>query len=122
MDSKWLAFFIFVWLIGMFLGATYEKHDTGLTWAGNVQENTLQYLLNYRNMTYQQTVFGAITLPFPSPEYFATWLRIAIMDFTFLNGDMEMVRWIVLLPIAIAGIASLIYAFVQLLQGFVPFT
>jgi hypothetical protein len=121
LNTKWLAFFAFVWVIGIFLGATYEKHDTSTTWAGNTQNTTLEYLMDYQNVSYQQPVFGNVSMPMVNGDYFRTWFKVLTLRFDFTT-QYEMLYWILFAPLAIAGAFALIYGFVGLLQGFIPFS
>lgn len=119
MQSKWLGFVIFVWVVCMFLGATFEKH-TGATWEGATQESTLEYLMNVKHVVYQEDETGELRFVFVNQEYFETWLQVLTWDFTFLRGEgYEMVRWVFLTPFSIAAIAGLLYSFIQLMQGFI---
>jgi hypothetical protein len=134
MNTKWLLFAVFVWIIGMIFGATFEKH-TGDDWTGARDETTLEYLLDYKNITYSQSTFGDISFPMANAEYFSTLLRCMTFQFEFFepydsNGDgtkdantwAQLVKWVIFVPFSIAIIFALIYSFVTLLQGFIPFT
>jgi len=125
MNNKWIAFAAFVWIIGMFLGSTFEQH-TGTDWAGASDESTLEYLLDVKNITYQQDIVGGLAVPMFNTDYFSTMWKVMTFDFEFFSDDvypgMEIVRWIILLPIALAIAYGILYAFIQLLQGFIPFT
>ena len=121
MKTGLLAFLILVWVIGVFLGATYEKAE-GTDWPGTSEETTLDYLMSFKNVTYQQTIIGSMEIPLPNPEYMKTLGRVMLLDFEFMDGDWQLAQWVILSPLAIAALFSLIYAFIQLFQGFIPFT
>jgi len=119
-----LAFLVLVWIVGVVLGSTYEKHE-GPDWTGTEDgeaQTTLSYLMSWKNVTYQQTVVGSIELPLPNPEYISTLGRVMFLQFEFMSGSWVLAQWVILAPLAIAALFSVIYAFTQLLQGFIPFT
>ena len=119
-----LAFLLLVWVVGIFLGASYEK-KTGVDWPGSEGsegQTTLNYLMSAKNATHQHSLFGSIEMPLPNPEYFKTWLRVMTMQFEFMDGGWQIVQWLVLLPLAAAAIFVILFAMTQLLQGFIPFT
>lgn len=116
-----LSFLILVWIVGVFLGATYEKHE-GPDWPGTKEESTLDYLMSFKNVTYQQTIIGSIEIPVPNPQYMKTLGRVMFLQFEFMEGDWQLAQWIILAPLAIAALFTLLYALMQLFQGFIPFT
>ncbi len=108
----------FVWIIGVIWGSSFEYY-TGTDWAGVTGQSTLNYLLNYNNIVYQQSVFGTLTFPMPNPSYFTEWLRVGMMDFQFLSGDLVIVQWFLQL-FGLCGIVAFIYTVFTVLTGFIP--
>lgn len=125
MNNKWVVFAVFVWIIGMFLGSTFEYH-TDSDWVGADKETTLEYLLDAKNISYSQSDTGTWNFVGFNTEYFTTLWSVMTFDFTFFNDDVnsgtEMIRWIIFVPVAIGVIYGVLYAFIQLIQGFIPFT
>jgi len=119
-NIKWIGFMIAVWVIGMFLGATFEHHTAAAgNWEGATQESTLEYLLNVKHVVYQEDNVGELHFVFINKEYFDTLWQVFTWDFTFLRGEpYEMVRWIVLIPFSIVCALGVAYMFIQLMQGF----
>jgi len=122
MPNKWIGFIIFVWVVCMFMGATFEHHTTVAgTWEGGTQESTLEYLLNVKNIATKTDQAGGVHFVGFNADYFSTLWQIFTWDFTFLRDTgYEMLRWIVLMPFSIACAFGLLYSFIQLLQGFIP--
>lgn len=121
MNPKWVGFLAFIWLVGVILGATYDKMDSA-EWDARVSETKMEYLLNYKNVTYEQGVFGTVTFPLPNPTYFETVLNIATFNFEFLQGEgYQFIRWFLQI-FALMGVLAFIWSAVDLLQGFIPFT
>lgn len=122
-SPKWFVFMLFVWITLTFLGATLEQHNTSATWEGNTQTNTLSYLMDMKNVFYENNNVGGLTFVLFNPNYFKTLLKCATWDFDFMQTDIgNMVRWILFIPFSIAFIAMLLFEFVTLIQGFIPFT
>lgn len=119
--QKWIAFAAVVWIVGMFLGATFEYHTSAAdTWEGETQVGTLQYLTGVRNIMYQEGETGPLTYITPNPDYFTTWWQLFSWDFHFLEGEgYSMVRWIALVPFTLALTFGFVYMMVTLLQGFI---
>lgn len=120
MSAKWIGFTVLIWVVCMFLGATFEQHTTGAgTWEGVTQETTLEYLMNVKHITHQEDAVGELHFVFINTEYFATAWQIISWDFTFIRGEWyEIVRWVVLIPFSIAVAFGFLYMFITLLQGF----
>jgi hypothetical protein len=57
----------------------------------------------------------------PNPEFFTTWGRVMLLRFDF-TSDYEIIYWVLIAPLALAGAFSLIYGFIGFLQGFIPTT
>jgi hypothetical protein len=111
--AGWLALFVFVWIIGAFLGSTYEYQNTPETWAGTGSGGyykspitTLEYLFDVSNAVQVNQILGAIPVPMPNKEYFSTAFKVATWRWSFLDGY-EMFYWIFCAPFAIMGIMSL---------------
>lgn len=121
MRAGLLALAIFLFIIGAVLGSTFEEH-TGSDWAGHTGETTIEYIFDFKNAVYRQSATGEWTFVMFNTDYFKTWMRVLTFDFTFFDGELEIVRWLLFIPLAIPIIWSIGYAAFQLLQGFIPFT
>ena len=126
MAIKWLGLAAFVWVVGMFLGSTFEYHtEAAGTWGGSgtggyVNEtpvSTLNYLSNFNNVIRDTTIFGVITLPVPNTEWFKTLGRVMVWNFQFLTGGAMMFYWIFILPITIMLIGTILWSLVAIIQG-----
>jgi len=124
-NHKWIIFVIALYIIAMFLGCTFEA-STGTSWAGTEQETTLEYLSNFKNIAYSQSETGTWAFIGINTEYFKTLWNVLTFDFAFFNDDIypgsEMIRWIFLVPFSIGIMFGLGILFIDLLQGFIPFT
>ena len=121
MSQKWLGFIIFIWIVGMLLGATFEHHTSAAgNWEGTTQASQLEFLLNVKNVVYETNSVGELHFVFISKKYFQTVWQVFSWDFTFLGTDpsYEMVRWIILVPFSICCAFGLLYMFITLVQGF----
>jgi len=121
--AGWLAMFIFVWLIGAFLGSTYDYHHTDEYWAGTGTGGyeqspitTLSYLMNVKNAFQNNEILGVIPMPMPNGEYFNTAYKVATWQWSFLDGY-EMFYWVFCAPFAIMGLMSLVLLAYGFLTG-----
>jgi len=124
LNPKWIGLIVFVWITLTFLGATFEGHSTTTgDWEGDTQETQLEYLMNVKNVVAQTSETGEVSFVLFNTEYFKTVWQMITWDFTFLQGEgYEIIRWIVFIPISAVISYGLLYAFIQLAQGFIPFT
>ena len=111
--AGWLALFIFVWLIGAFLGSTFDYQNTPETWAGTGSGgyekspgDKLDYIMDISNAVQVNQILGAIPVPMPNKLYFSTIFEIATWQWSFLKGY-EMFYWIFCMPFVVMGVMSL---------------
>ena len=135
MSTKWIGFATFVWIILLFLGATFEKQTTlANTWEPGEGETALEYLVNIKNVVYADDETGKLAWVSPNPEYFVKLVQVLTWDFSFLKCPeddpltpgtdesrcvYEIIRWVVFVPFTIAVMFGLVMIFIQLLQGFI---
>ena len=132
--AGFLGFFLFVWIIGAFLGSTFEFHDTPAEWAGTgtggyseSPVTTLDYLLDVKNIVQKTEIMGAIPMMMPNQEYFETGFKVLMWQFSFLydtTGEMAygLVYYIVFMPFAVMGVLSLILLIYGTISGNLSFS
>ena len=120
MNNKWIIFAVFVWIIGMLLGSTFE-YRTGDEWVGNAQETTLEYLIDAKNITYTQDETGEWHFVGFNQNYFDTVWQVMTFDFTFFNDDInsgtEIIRWIVFIPISVGVALAFLLALLTIMNA-----
>ncbi len=122
MNGKWLILIVGIWITAVFLGSTF---DGATSWAGSgtagyeeAPQNTLSYLMNVKNSVQRlETGIGSFPLPMPNGEYFDRLFKVVTLQFTFMSSTYMLFYWIVLLPIALAGILCLILLVIGIAQG-----
>ena len=135
MNPKWLGFLIFVWLIGVFIGGTYEADmGTELT-AGKAK---MEYLFTPVETNYEGTI-GETKWWAASPNYWITWLEVLVWDFPFCkpydvdnsgvievderhNNDFGVYAGYFLKAFGIVGLAAVLFAMFEFFQGFLPWS
>lgn len=138
LKAGWLALFIFVWLIGAFLGSTFEYHVDETTgtpeqiaaagaqagkWAGSESGGytqspvtTLQYIFNVTN-SFQRLPFFNVTIPVPTnQDYWTSVYKVVTWRWSFMEGY-EMIYWIFCGPFVSMGILSLLLIAYGILTG-----
>lgn len=129
LKAGWLALFLFVWLVGAFLGSTFEYHVDTTTgtpeqiaaagaqagkWAGSGTGGydispitTLEYISDITN-SFQRLSFLNATIPFPSSgEYWKAVGRVVTWKWSFME-EADMFYWLFLFPFVAMGLFSLI--------------
>lgn len=116
MSYKLLAFLTGVWLIGTWLGASYEG-----SWAQSSAASTpISYLLNFGNVL-QPSNIGLWPLPIPNPQYFTTLFDVITWRWSFLQGgDTGMIYQLILI-FPLMGVASLVVLILSIIRGNVSF-
>ena len=140
MNSKWLGFMLFVWLFGLFIGATYEGDWTQIR--ANVAADTgsnasaMEVLFSPGENTYYGTA-GEVKWWNPQSGYWQTWLQVLVWDFPFCkdydangngvidsgevgNNDIGKYAGYFLKAFGVVGLAAFIFAFFQFLEGILP--
>lgn len=132
------AFFLFVWMIGAWLGSTFEYHVDTTTgsaeqiaaagaqagkWAGSgtggyaqSPVTTFEYLVNVTN-AFQKLPFFNITIPVPTnQEYWESAYKVVTWRWSFME-DYQML-WITICgPFVAMGVLSLILLAYGILTG-----
>jgi hypothetical protein len=129
LKAGWLAMMLFVWMVGAFLGSTFEYHvdDTTGTaeqiaaagaqagkWAGSSTggydespATTLDYILNVTN-SFQRVPFFNITIPIPTnSQYWDSIYKVITWRWSFME-DYTMIWWLFCAPFVAMGIFSFI--------------
>lgn len=143
LKAGWLALFLFVWIIGAFLGSTFEYHvdtatgtaeqiaDAGSQagkWAGSgtggydqSPVTTLEYILDVSN-SFQRTPFFNITIPIPTnQEYWESVYKVVTWRWAFME-DYDMIYWIFCAPFVVMGIFTLIMIAYGIITGNLSWT
>lgn len=112
MSYKLLAFLTGVWLIGTWLGATYEN-----SWAQSAAaSNPISYLLNFGNVL-QVSNIGPFPLPLPNPQYFTTLFDVITWRWSFLQGGDTAMIYQLILIFPLMGVASIVVLIISIVRG-----
>ncbi len=138
MNTKWFAFFTFVWFIGMLMGSIFEKQNletydryTATTTAGEVAMTshvTFDYLFDFSNSK-KETTIGSVFWKLAKPDYWTAWLGMVTMNFSFLKSidpvtgvTQETIQSYLFKILGIIGVLCFIELFINVIQGFLPST
>ncbi len=128
MSMKWLALIVFVYVIGLYLGCTFENANTAAEWGPGgglvgLSESplvTLQNAVQMRNLIQEQPLLGgAFSVPLPNTDIFVAVFKILTWQFDFVMYDDlgRMFYQHVLLPFVVASVASLGVMFYGMVFG-----
>jgi len=135
-NPKWLGFLIFVWLIGAFIGGTYEQDLAKELQGETGAKSTVEFLTTPAETNYEGIV-GETKWWVASPKYWKAWMQVLTWDFPFTkaydtnangvidtaeqhNNDIGVYAGYFLHAFGIVGLAALIFAMFELFQGFLP--
>jgi len=131
LKSSMMAFIIFVWIIGVLLGSTYDGYGmagSAYAWAGNATAEhaggyaespatIIDYVSNFTNSYQRINLVGNIGMTLPvNQEYWGAVFTMATWRFSFIE-DYPMVYWIVFLPFTIVAMMSIFVLIYQVLTG-----
>lgn len=118
MSNGWIAFVVSVWIVGALLGAAYDKDWDQLSTntTGYESGSKLNYLMNFRNISYQSDSAGTQHFVGVNTEYFNTLGSVLTFDFGFFPDDMRWLHWMIFAPFGIAIVYGLIALFISILS------
>lgn len=121
---KVVGFLCFVWIIGMILGSVNDFRtdlcETDTAGVTHCYDTTAKYLASLDNVFVQTSILG-INIPVPNTDYIKTLAQVATMQFSFIQGQWQIVWAIVMLPLCAMAIFGLLTWALQIFQGFLPF-
>jgi len=150
MNPKWLGFIIFVYLIGIFIGGTYEGNlggqlatrtttdETGATVTIPGARDRIEIMFTPVQTNYEGVV-GKTKWWIASEDYWTTWLDVLTWSFPFCqpydfdnsgiieadeqhNNDIGVYAGYFLKAFGIVGLAAILFAMFQFFQGFLPWS
>lgn len=139
MNVKWMAFFLFVWFIGMIMGSifegnsleTYESrgmYDSAGTRQTMTAEKTFEYLFDFSGSK-KETTIGSVFWKLAQPDYYGTWFGVLLLDFNFLKEQNpttevwhETIQSYFFKMIGTIGLLCFVLMFIDVIQGFIPST
>lgn len=91
LSAKWVSLFAMIWLIGAWLGSTYDGYNTPSTWVGTGSggystnaTTTMNNLMGANVVTSQTPIWGAIPIVGPIANWAVSAFAVATLDFSFL--------------------------------------
>jgi len=111
MPPKYIAFFVFLFVVGTVLGLVIEDSTIG---AG--QQSTLNSLLVWQQIQSEES-WGFLRIVALIPDYFASLWSAMIWDFSFLSGGVATyIKWFVWAPLAAMFVWGLVITFISIFQ------
>lgn len=107
MSPKYMAFIVFIWVLAAFSSGIIEGTTLGANESG-----VLNGLMTWTRVFTEQD-FGILELIASTPAFFISLFNMLTFNFSFFQGDWELVRWILLAPI----IASIVWGLISM---FIP--
>jgi hypothetical protein len=128
----WVFLVVFIYVIGIFLGSTYDNQNTVTTWAGSgsgatatAPSSTLGSLAQMQEAKQQSSIVGSIQL-ITNPTFWNSVYKMSTWQFSFLydeNGNMTsaMFYWICLFPFVAMFALCMLIMLISILRGNITF-
>lgn len=111
LSPKVVAAVVFVWVVAALLGGLYE-----MQWLGGTEQTLLNKILFYNIVTTEGT-WGTTELAGGPLGYLEALWRMATFQFSFVTGEMELVRWIVFSAFTAYFVFGLVMTVIGILRG-----
>lgn len=111
MQARWIAFIVFVWIVGAILGAIFDD-----AFMSPDQQSTLDKLLIWeRVISSDETGWGVYEFAKAIPGFIGALGEMLLFKFNFLEG-LWWFRWLVLAPIVALIVMGMIMLFFSIMQ------
>jgi len=110
MAPKYIAFFVFIFVVGTILGLVIEDGTIGLG-----EQSTLNNLMVWQQIGTEEA-WGAWDIISFIPGFFASLFKAAIWDFSFLTGGWIYIKWLVWAPLMAMFVWGLVITFISIFQ------
>ncbi len=132
MSMKWPAMFMFVWIIGIILGSTYDGYGSGgpgvADWAlgstaagtggyATSPVNVLTYLIKAVSAGQILELLGAIKFVVMNPDFWFGMFKMITWQFSFWMGDYVIFYVIFGLPFVLLGVGSAFLFVMNAIRG-----
>ncbi len=122
LTAKWIALYLFVWIIGTFLGSTYDGYSTTALWSGSgsggysqAPKTTVEGLINGNTATQRLAAVGPVSFVSSTFNWFNNAFKVLTWRWSFLE-PYPMLAWI-LTCFGAMGFLSLFMLIYGLIRG-----
>lgn len=122
LKAGWLAMFVFVWVIGMFLGVTFDGYSSEAAWGGTgtggyeeSPQSTLSDLMYAVQAIQRNPIVGTITVVTNGRMWTAAF-KIVTWQFSFAQ-DIPLFYWVFLFPFVVMGFLSILLLVYGIVTG-----
>lgn len=110
MAPKYIAFFVFIFVVGTILGLVIED-----SMVGPGQQSTLNALMVWQKIGTEEA-WGFWDIIGFVPQYFGALFKAAIWDFAFIDGAWIYIKWIIWAPLMAMFVWGLVISFLTIFQ------
>lgn len=110
MAPKYIAFFVFLFVVGTILGLIVEE---GML--GPEQQSTLNGLLVWQQVGTEETWGTFTSLGFVGDFFSSLWNALT-WNFVFFQGNWVYLKWILWVPLMAMAVWGLVITFISLIQ------
>jgi len=107
---KYVAFYVFLFVVGSILGLVIEE---GVVGAG--EQSTLNSLLVWQQVGSEES-WGFLDIVAFVPGFFTSLFKVAIWDFSFIDGGWVYIKWVVWAPLMAMFLWGIVVTFISIFQ------
>jgi len=111
LQPKVIAAVVFVWIVAALIGGLYE-----LSYLDDTDTALINKVLYYRVITTESTI-GETELVTGPLDWMESLWSMATFQFSFVTGEMELVRWAVFGPLTAYMVYGIIMTVISILRG-----
>lgn len=125
MNIKFFGFIIFIFIVGTFLGFTFEEigpMSEEATMTVGDEEMTFTEVMDAMtsfDLRSWTDVWGPIKIPTFLAVFFSVVAKVITWDYAFFTGGWEYARWFIFIPISAMVAFGVTVLFVQLMRGLI---
>ena len=108
MSPKFVAVFVFIFVCGTILGLVMENDTVGAE-----EQSTLDHLLVWQQITSEED-WGPMDVIGFIPDFFSSLFKALLWDFSFIDGDLVYIKWIVWAPMMAMAIWGFVLTFLSI--------
>lgn len=110
MALKYVAFFVFIFVVGTILGLVIEEGAVGTP-----EQSTLNGLMVFQSLQTEES-WGFMEVVGFVPNFFASLFKASIWDFSFITGGWIYIKWLIWAPLMAMFVWGLVITFISIFQ------
>jgi hypothetical protein len=111
MPMKYVAFVVFIYIVGVIMGAILDE-----AFVSSDEQADINVLATMEKVSMPISGGTELAMPKPKTNFFTTIWNAATFNFKFLHGSWAILKWIIFAPLAAMIVYGLVMTFINILQ------